>query len=318
MSIPTIPSRLEDWNIHDIDSLLPILSIESETFDFKGHDFNKRSDELYCDFCAMANTSGGYIVIGIDEEKAPDGKIIRFIKKGFERGEEDKINQTIANNMYSVDPTPNIEQRSTPVYEKDEKYFYPVIRVNSVERWKPYFTKTRCQCYVRVGNTSKPAGRTVVLNLLSEFKERKKSVIRLRLATNIVKESLMFTSTELESINPSGLSKITPIDLNIFRESISSTEWLLSDKMGGHINNKFGSYQSGIHSNLRKLESLNLYIYAYNNEMCEDRKREIKQYICDRQFWCPNREQSDQMLLFLDGISKIANEFLSKEQGKNE
>jgi hypothetical protein len=47
MSIPTIPSRLEDWNIQVIDSLLPILSIESETFDFKGHDFNKRSDELY-------------------------------------------------------------------------------------------------------------------------------------------------------------------------------------------------------------------------------------------------------------------------------
>ena len=88
--------------------------------------------------------------------------------------------------------------------------------------------------------------------------------------------------------------------------------------MGGHINNKFDSYQSGIYSNLRKLESLNLYIYAYNNELREDKKREIKQYICDSQFWCPNRQESDQMVLFLDGISKIANEFLSKEQGKNE
>ena len=160
MSVPTIPSRLEDWNIQVIDSLLPILSIESETFDFKGHDFNKRSDELYYDLCAMANTSGGYIVLGVDQENAPDGKIIRFIKNGFERGEEDKINQTVANNMYSVDPTPNIGQ-PWMVYEKDEKYFYPVIRVNSVERWKPYFTKNRCQCYVRVGNTSRPAGRTV-------------------------------------------------------------------------------------------------------------------------------------------------------------
>ena len=290
---------------------MPILSIESETFDFKGHDFNKRSDELYCDLCALANTYGGYIVLGIDEEKAPDGKIIRFIKNGFEHGEEDRINQTVANNMYSVDPTPNIGQPRM-VYEKDEKYFYPVIRVNSVERWKPYFTKTRCQCYVRVGNTSKPAGRTVVLNLFSDFKERKKSVIKLRLATNFVKESLMFTSSELESVNPSGISKITPIDLTIFRESVSSSEWLLSDQnqMGGHINNKFGSYQSGIYPNLRKLESLNLYIYAYNNEIREDRKREIKQYICDRQFWCPNRQESNQMLSFLGGISRIANEFL--------
>ena len=58
----------------------------------------------------MANTSGGYIVLGVDQQNAPDGKIRRFIKNGFERGEEDKINQTLANNMYSVDPTPNIGQ----------------------------------------------------------------------------------------------------------------------------------------------------------------------------------------------------------------
>ncbi len=311
--LPSIPGTLEDWNIQVIDDLLPILSIESETFDFKGHDFSKRSDELYCDLCAMANTSGGYIVLGVDEVKASDGKIIRFIKRGFERGEEEKINQTIANNMYSVDPTPNIGQ-PWMVYEEDKKYFYPVIRVNSVDRWKPYFTKTRCQCYVRVGNTSKPAGRTIVLNLLSDFEERKMSIIRLRLATNLVKESLMFTSSELESVHPSGITKITPVDLNIFRESISSAEWLLSDhnQMGGHINNKFDSYQSGIYYNLRKLESLNLYIYAYNNETREDRKSQIKQYLCDKQFWCPNRQGSNDMLSFLDGISNIANEFLSK------
>ena len=53
----------------------------------------------------------------------------------------------------------------------------------------------------------------------------------------------MFTSSELESVNPSGIRKITPVDLNIFRDSISSTERLLSDQneMGGHINNKFDS-----------------------------------------------------------------------------
>jgi hypothetical protein len=126
----------------------------------------------------------------------------------------------------------------------------------------------------------------------------------------------MFTSNELNSVNPSGIGKITPVDLSIFRESIASTEWLLSNQnqMGGHINNKFDSYQGGIYSNLRKLESLNLYIYAYNNEIQEDKKREIKQYICDNQFWCPSRQEINQMVLSLDGITKIANEFLSKEQ----
>jgi hypothetical protein len=162
--------------------------------------------------------------------------------------------------LYSVEPTPLSETRI--VYEDDESEFYPIIKIKSIDIHKPYFTKNRGQCY-GVGSTSRPAGRTVVLNLLSDFKERKKSVIRLHLAAKFVKESLMFTSSELELVNPSGIGKITPVDLNIFRESISSTEWLLSDQnlMRGHINNKFGSYQSGIYSILRKLESLNLYIY---------------------------------------------------------
>src|SRR5205807_7839929 len=105
-----------------------------------------------------------------------------------------------------------------------------IIKISSVDIQKPYFTKNRCQCYVRVGNTSKPASTTVVLNLLSDFTERKSSVIKLRLATNFVKESLMFTSTELESVDPSGIGKIMPVDLSVFRDSISDTEWLLSDK----------------------------------------------------------------------------------------
>ncbi len=258
----------------------------------------------------MANTSGGYIVLGIDEQKAPDGKIIKFIKKGFEPGDEEKINQSVANNIHNVEPMPNI-QPPMMVYEQGGKNFYSVLKINSVDIRKPYFTKNRCQCYVRVGNTSKPASRTFVLNLLSDFKERKNSVIKLRQATNFVKESLMFTSTELESVDPSGIGKIMTVDLSIFKDSVSTTEWLLSEE-GGHVNDNFDSFQGGIYSNLRKLESLNLYIDAYNNEICQNMKEKIKQYLCDTQFWCPGRQQISQMILFLDGINKIAQEYLSK------
>jgi hypothetical protein len=88
--------------------------------------------------------------------------------------------------------------------------------------------------------------------------------------------------------------------------------------MGGHIDNnkhnRFYSYKGGIYSNLRQLESLNLYINSYNNEICQSRKEEIKQYLCATQFWCPKRQGIDQMLRFLDGIIRTANEHLSKEQ----
>ena len=172
MSIPSIPHNVQDWNIVVIDNLIPILSIESETFDFKGKDFNKKNDELYNDICAMANTSGGHIVLGIGEDKATDGSLIRFVKDGFPRGEENKVNQRIAENMYNIEPTPSIETHLL-VYEKGEKKFYPVIKIKSIDFQKPYFTKNRGQCYIRVGNSSRHASRTIILNLFSNYRQRK-------------------------------------------------------------------------------------------------------------------------------------------------
>jgi hypothetical protein len=63
---------------------------------------------------------------------------------------KDKINQSIANNIHNVEPMPNIQQPMM-VYEQDRKSFYSVLKINSVDIRKPYFTKNRCQCYVRVG-----------------------------------------------------------------------------------------------------------------------------------------------------------------------
>jgi hypothetical protein len=35
MTLPVIPEKPQDWDIDVIDNLIQILSIESETFDFK-------------------------------------------------------------------------------------------------------------------------------------------------------------------------------------------------------------------------------------------------------------------------------------------
>lgn len=91
--MPNIPKDLNDWNIQVIDSLLPIPSIEGDTFDFKGNILDKRFDELYNDFCAMSNSLGGIMVLGIREEKAPDGTLVRFVKEGFDVGKEDMVGQ---------------------------------------------------------------------------------------------------------------------------------------------------------------------------------------------------------------------------------
>ena len=57
MSLPVIPERPEDWSVKDIDNLIKILSIESETFDFKGKRFNEEHDELYKFFILLLLTS---------------------------------------------------------------------------------------------------------------------------------------------------------------------------------------------------------------------------------------------------------------------
>jgi predicted HTH transcriptional regulator len=64
--------KLEDWNIEIINGLMSVKGIESEQFDFKKdiHTTDK-SDKFSNHICAMANSSGGYIVVGIEEKKAP-------------------------------------------------------------------------------------------------------------------------------------------------------------------------------------------------------------------------------------------------------
>jgi hypothetical protein len=45
----------------------------------------------------MANSSGGYLVLGIAENKTLEGHLLGFEKRGFSEGQEDKINSSISN-----------------------------------------------------------------------------------------------------------------------------------------------------------------------------------------------------------------------------
>lgn len=85
MKFPNIPEKFNLWTIDDIDSLLNIPESESEKLDFK-----REVTDLTRHICAMANTSGGFIVLGIEESETGS-----FKKIGFSNGDQDEIDLKI-------------------------------------------------------------------------------------------------------------------------------------------------------------------------------------------------------------------------------
>ena len=121
MKIPEIPKNLENWTIEKLDELIKFVDIESETLDFK-----KKPNELDQHICSMANTKGGFLILGVGQEKSKDGKkIIRFTKNGFPLGEQETILNEITNSAYNVEPLPKIEYN----HLKDDSKFYTIIKI---------------------------------------------------------------------------------------------------------------------------------------------------------------------------------------------
>jgi hypothetical protein len=323
MAAVTPPGMLADYNMSVIHSLLNKRHIESETFDFKGKEAAKGS-ELSKDFCAMANTSGGIIVLGIDEVKKK-GVLIGFTKNGFRTNvqDEDKVNQVIGSSRYEIEPNPILE--SKPIFEDtDPTIYYMVLRIDGREIYRPYFVRNSWQCYIRVGNTSRPASRSVVMNLFSGFVERRTSARKLVAYTAVLKEELINVSSALDEAgkywSEDSIHQIAPLNLSMFRISVAESFWLLSEKglMGGHVsanpNDKynFNSYMGGVNGLLRDIELLNSYIKNYNQEKDPEVKANIIHYIGDTRFWKPKRDSIIQALGYCDNILHAANDFLYK------
>jgi len=139
-----IPNKIKSWNLETINELIKLRDIESEKFDFKG----KKMGDLSTHLCAFANTHGGHIVLGADENKK-NHVLIDFKKNGFREGKEDEVKKEIRNYQVQIEPTPELKTEIIPDGEK----FYVVIKIENNEIKKPYFIKEKGVCYVRIGMT---------------------------------------------------------------------------------------------------------------------------------------------------------------------
>jgi predicted HTH transcriptional regulator len=121
MTLLKIPDKLDGWTVEIPNQMITIPGVESEVLDFKGHGKNggNRVPNISEDICAMANTSGGTLILGIDPQKQ-DGHTIGYTKNGYEKGAEDKVGLAISHRVNDVEPVSKYELKV--LYEND-KYF---------------------------------------------------------------------------------------------------------------------------------------------------------------------------------------------------
>jgi hypothetical protein len=308
--ISLIPERLDDWNLDILNRILPLKDIEGEEFDFKGHEFDGFKD-LSNDICAMANTAGGYLVLGVDSDtNQKTGYLKGYKKNGFKEGKERSVEIGINNATTSVDPYPSVHYKNI---EYDKK-FCPVIKVESTNRQKPYLVKGSGVCYIRAGASSSPASRSMVINLLTNYLQRRNSIVRLKAASRDLIEQIHYTSNDVKTSKPrESLSKIKPLILNFFQNAVLEADWLFLENnlYGGHTHDN--AIVGGYYSFYNKLERLNLAIDTYNQpinpfsiEYFLQNREDIKNQL---KFWHPSGQDAKDAILFLNNIVTRCDKF---------
>jgi hypothetical protein len=265
----TIPNDLRKWDINLINKLITILSIEGDSFDFKSKEGLK--DDLLDDICGMANISGGFIVIGIEEIKS--GQIITGFKKdGFSKGLEDEIQKKITNYIYEVEPTPLVE--FITINDDVTRTFYPIINIISEEQKKPYFKKNG-QCYIRVGSSSRAAQRSLILHYLRHhIISRDELLNHTKYINNIFKQMIGLTFSEkslyyLSLVVPKDYGEFGQrlVDINknieyIEIKDIKHYDWAISHLHDRKYENIFNSYDE-FEAEVIKYNKLMFSIWTY-------------------------------------------------------
>ena len=264
------PDSIDDWTIDVINKLVKLRDVESEGFDFKDRNVNKE-DKLSMHLCAMANTHGGFIVLGIREIKN-NGFLTGFEKRGFQKGQEDKIKNDITNHQVQIEPIPDIETKTIDDGEK----FFVAIHVNNKKINKPYFLKER-GFYVRVGASSRLASRNTVLSLFSDTDRHVQDLKTFKASINIVRRALAHSLNKFEILSSSHTNRIPQIDLTLLRSNVVKCESFLleNDMMGENPDN----YNRGITKILYTLDTLNTYIDGFSRSTSSLIKSDLQKQV---------------------------------------
>jgi hypothetical protein len=155
-----IPQTMDGWNIQALKNILEIPDVEKESFDFKNNKVLEKNYRLEDHICAFANTYGGYIVIGVGEEKINENSK-KFTLDGFANGSQHEMLIKITQKIWLIEPTPLYEMTTIESQGK-----YQIILHIKLETYKrPFFAKNKS--YIRIGSSTLPANRNVVLSMVN-------------------------------------------------------------------------------------------------------------------------------------------------------
>ena len=301
MQIPEIPQDPKEWTVDKLNELIKFVGIESNTFDFK-----KEPNELEEHICAMANSDGGFLVLGIIQVLSKDKKrTIKFEKRGFTHGKEDNLKNKITNSVLSIEPVPPVSFELIP--EKDGKKFYIVIKIEKRISDKPYFLKSTDQCFVRIHNSKIRANRSIIFNLFSSSIEQKQNLERLKSACAQTKEAFRYAVEDVRNVSETSTMKIPPLELSYLRNASLSCEWFLREKNLWGEHTRQSSYTHGINSALHDLELLNIYIKSYNSAISQEERTSLKYQLSS---WSSGSSYQVNTLEMLDKIINSIDEFL--------
>ncbi|MCE2505146.1 MAG: ATP-binding protein [Nitrosopumilaceae archaeon] len=296
-----IPDRIEQWNLDIINQLTQLRDIESEDFDFKGTDMKNLANHL----CAFANTHGGYLVLGIDEEKNND-KLLRFKKNGFKKEKEDHTKNEIRNHHVRIEPSPEIQTKIIPNNDK----FYVVIKIENNQVKKPHFVNEK-GCFVRIGPSTNTASRNTVLNLFSDTNKQIQDLENLKASTLNLKEDFILTIDKFRSISPAAPNRLAKLDLTLFRNNITKCQsFLLEKKILGIIHEpRRAPLLSPI---LHTLDTLNSYIDGFSNTTNPEIKKSLQNQIKEGNRHFVLCQDLESVIPFLDELLDDLAESISK------
>ncbi len=289
----------DSWDVQVTFLLNKLLEqkIESESLDFK-----VRINELSNHICAMANTAGGFLVLGINEQKTSNGKkVIRFIKEGISENEINVVEQQIRESIANVEPVPRTRVKALP----DSGRYYIVLEVKDEDSKKPFFVKNRCQCFIRIRDGTYPATRLMVSNMFQNSISLIKNIQKLRSTTVILKGELEATINYLSSVSPNDQTRPSKIDLSFIRDAINSNYDFLSEK------NLIGDIHNGIIHAISAIGKLNSQIEAYNTITDPQVRHEIRYQMIEGSRVLAIEISG--VLKFLETVMQLCEGFLQKE-----